>query len=56
MKTKEYPNWACQECGKKHGGKQKEVSCWHYGKCGVCEKNKNVTEPRDFGHFKNWFK
>jgi TPP-dependent indolepyruvate ferredoxin oxidoreductase alpha subunit len=22
----------------------------------VCGKNKNVTEPRDFGHFQNWFK
>jgi len=56
MKTKEYPSWACEECGKKHGGGRKSISTWHYGKCDVCGKNKNVTEPRDFGHFKKWFK
>jgi ribosomal protein L37AE/L43A len=56
MKTKDYPNWACEECGKKHGRGRKSVSTWHYGKCDVCEKNKNVTEVRDFGHFKKWYK
>jgi hypothetical protein len=55
-KVKEYPYWVCQPCGQKHGQKQKEVSCWHYGKCDVCGKSTDVTQPRDFGHFKDWFK
>ncbi len=51
----DYPKWACVECGKKHGTKMREVSCWHYGKCDVCHTNKNVTEVRDYGHFPRWF-
>ena len=51
----EYPKWACLECGKKHGRRTPKISSWHYGKCGVCEKNHPVTEPRDFGHFPRWF-
>jgi len=57
MKVKSYPSWACVPCGQKHGsGKSKSVSTFHYGKCGICGKNAEVTEPRDFGHFPNWFK
>ncbi len=56
IKTKDYPSWACEECGKKHGKGSKSVSTWHYGKCDVCGKNNHVTEPIDFGHFPNWFK
>jgi hypothetical protein len=52
---KPYPRWTCQPCGKEHGTKQRAVSCWHYGKCDVCDKNAEVTEPRDFGHFNKWF-
>ena len=44
------------ECGKKHGRKVPEVASWHLGECDVCEENHPVTEPRDFGHFPNWFK
>jgi hypothetical protein len=55
IKEKPYPNWSCVPCGKKHGGKAKSISCFHFGKCDVCGKNAEVTEPRDFGHFKNWF-
>lgn len=55
-KMKPYPIWSCKPCGLKHGVKQREVSCWHYGKCDVCNKNAEVTEVRDFGHFPNWFK
>ncbi len=57
MKEKPYPSWACVPCGRKHGSsKVKSVSTFHFGKCDVCEKNTFVTEPRDFGHFKHWFK
>jgi hypothetical protein len=53
---KEYPRWSCSQCGIKHGSVVKRIATWHYGKCDVCEKNNNVTQPRDFGHFANWFK
>ena len=57
MENKEYPRWACQECGEKHGAKPKmdRVSTWHYGQCDVCGGHKSVTEPRDYGHFPYWF-
>jgi hypothetical protein len=55
---KDYPNWACWDCGTKHGAnkKQDRISSWHYGECDVCKENKNVTEVRDYGHFPHWFK
>ena len=52
---RDYPRWTCWECGVKHGTKKDRIASWHFGKCDVCELNKNVTEPRDFGHFANWF-
>jgi hypothetical protein len=52
---KEYPQWTCWECGSKHGKRSPRIATWNYGKCDVCEENKNVTQPRDFGHFPNWF-
>jgi len=39
----------------KHGKAINKISTWHYGKCDVCGENNNVTQPRDFGHFPNWF-
>jgi hypothetical protein len=51
----DYPAWTCWQCGALHGRKAPRISTWHYGKCDVCGKNNNVTEPRDFGHFPNWF-
>ncbi len=54
---KDYPKWTCEPCAMIHSSnKKKSVICWHYGKCDVCQKNAVVTEPRDFGHFPNWFK
>lgn len=52
---KDYPQWTCWECGSKHGKRSPRIATWHYGKCDVCENNNNVTEPRDFGGFANWF-
>ena len=52
---KPYPSWTCQPCGLEHGARQKEVSCWHFGRCDVCGKNAEVTQPRDFGHFPEWY-
>jgi len=52
---KDYPDWTCWECGSKHGKRSPRIATWHYGKCDVCGENNNVTEPRDFGGFANWF-
>jgi hypothetical protein len=52
---KDYPDWTCLECGSKHGKRSPRIATWHYGKCDVCGENNNVTEPRDFGNFPNWF-
>jgi hypothetical protein len=51
----DYPQWTCWQCGTLHGRKEPRFSTWHFGKCDVCNQNKAVTEPRDFGHFPNWF-
>jgi len=49
MKQKKYPNWVCSDCElKASGGRSFTVSCYHKGKCDVCGKVKQVTEPRDF--------
>lgn len=50
----EYPTWVCLECGKKHGRRIPEIATWHIGKCDVCDQEKEVTAPRDFGHFPRW--
>lgn len=58
-RIKEYPSWACAPCGKEHGASKGKlvhiVATFHYGKCDVCGKNAEVTQPRDYGHFPNWF-
>lgn len=46
----DYPDWVCLECGTRLGRKVPGIACWHNGVCGVCQENKEVTEPRDFGH------
>jgi len=49
-----YPTWVCRECGleasKNTGNKPLafQLSTYHDGVCGVCGKEKSVTEPRDF--------
>ena len=54
MKIVPYPDWACLDCGKKHGNTIPKMATWHEGICDVCGKRDSVTEPRDFGHFKNF--
>lgn len=53
---KEYPEWVCYECGMKHGRRAPGVAAWHSDKCDVCDQQKDVTEPRDFGHLKDTWK
>lgn len=53
--TPPYPAWICRPCGQKHGKQPKgRISSWHAGTCGVCGQPADVTEPRDFGHLKEW--
>lgn len=42
--------WICSECAKSKGGYWPEghVGTFHDGKCDVCEREKLVTEPRDY--------
>jgi len=46
-------NWICLDCGNKHGNREVGLATWHDGTCDVCGERKAVTEPRDFGCFKN---
>ncbi len=53
----DYPSWICEDCGRKHGNRKCGWATWHCGdKCGVCGEEKQVTEPRDFGHLKDTWK
>lgn len=51
-KSKQYPQWVCLDCGNKYGNRKGGLCTVHHGTCGVCGKDKIVTEPRDFGHLK----
>ena len=49
------PQWVCLLCGNKHGRRpmnmhSERISTWHIGTCGICGKDTEVTEPRDFGY------
>jgi len=50
----DYPTWVCSECGleasRNMGNRPLAFtrSTFHPGICGVCGKEKSVTEPRDF--------
>jgi hypothetical protein len=49
-----YPDWICSSCGAKHGLRRCGVCTWHVGTCGICGIEASVTEPRDFGHLREW--
>jgi hypothetical protein len=55
-KGKPYPDWICRPCGWAYGRfpKQDRVSCWHEDTCGICGDVTECTEPRDFGHLREW--
>jgi hypothetical protein len=50
--SKPYPSWICLDCGQRYGKNPKPTHAMtmHVGRCGICEKDKIVSEPRDFGH------
>ena len=43
-------DWICVACGTKHGRYRGMVSTWHVGKCDWCDREIEVTEPRDFDY------
>ena len=45
-----YPSWICADCGNKYGKARGKYATFHPGTCGWCEKEKAVTEPRDYGY------
>lgn len=47
-----YPVWVCAKCGEKYGNRIPHMATWHNGICGVCNRPRAVTEPRDYGHLK----
>lgn len=50
------PAWVCYDCGIRYGRHTLHagVSTWHLGTCEVCESERPVTEPRDFGYLRLW--
>lgn len=48
---RDYPDWICSPCGRKHGKKLPMLASYHEGECGWCGGvSIPVTEPRDFGY------
>lgn len=49
-KTEE-PTWVCGECAEERGASVPEGHCYtvHAGVCGICNMERTVTEPRDYG-------
>ena len=46
-----YPQWICGTCGRKHGKKLPMLATYHIGDCGWCgAEHVSVTEPRDYGY------
>lgn len=53
------PEWVCDDCGVKWGnwwngecysGPKNHCATYHYDICNVCNKERAVTETRDFGY------
>jgi hypothetical protein len=55
-KGKPYPDWICRPCGFAYGRfpGQDRVSTYHQDTCGICGEFTTCTEPRDFGHLRQW--
>jgi len=54
--TKEidYPSWVCYDCARNAGyvcqGMQMQLSTYHMGICDVCNEEKALSEPRNYGY------
>jgi hypothetical protein len=55
-KGKPYPDWICRPCGFAYGRfpHTYRVSTYHQDTCGICGEFTTCTEPRDFGHLRQW--
>jgi hypothetical protein len=55
-KGKPYPDWICRPCGFAYGRfpHTYRVSTYHQDTCGICGEFTACTEPRDFGHLRQW--
>jgi hypothetical protein len=51
---KPYPKWSCGACGEIHGSGKKPKEKY-FGQCDVCGKKSWVSEPAEFGEFRDWF-
>jgi hypothetical protein len=51
-----YPDWICAPCGQAHGRGMPagHIATWHEGICDICRRSASVTEPRDYGHLREW--
>lgn len=47
----EEPGWVCFDCAKNRRASipENHIYTTHFDICDICNKNKEVTEPRDFG-------
>ncbi len=47
-----YPTWICVECAVSNGGKWPlgHVAICHSGICGWCDKNRSVTQAKEYGY------
>ncbi len=52
-----YPNWICQDCALINGGRliKNHIATFHTGYCDICKRKRVITEPRDYGHLKDFF-
>jgi rubrerythrin len=55
-KTPPYPDWICRQCGFSYGRLPdgRLIATYHQDTCGICGKTTSVTEPRDYGHLREW--
>ena len=51
-----YPDWICAPCGQAHGRGMPagHSATWHQGICDICRRSASVSEPRDYGHLRDW--
>lgn len=56
VKVAPYPDVVCFPCGQQYGrGRRAGALATAYeGTCGICGRQTVVTEPRDFGHLRQW--
>jgi hypothetical protein len=56
IRQRKMPEWICHECGIRYcNGSTKRYATYHIDTCQCCGAEEiPCTEPRDYGHFKQW--